>query len=531
MNKSHTKFLVLGAGPAGVQVGYYLEQFGADYLLLEKNELAGSFYQKFPRHGTLISINKVYTGTKDPEANMRFDWNSLLSEPEDKVLKDYTKEYFPPNHSLVSYINDYVKRHNIKVAYNTAIKKISRDQDGLFVVEATDGRIFTAEYLTVATGFSKPYVPNFKGVELCENYVDCSVDPQDYCDKSVLVVGKGNSAFETADNLVPTASRIHMISPNGLKLAWKTHFVGHLRAVNNNFLDTYQLKSQNGLINGEIREVTRTPEGKLKVELAYALSNQEVRSYEYDSIILCTGFQLDSTIFDESCQPGLCISDRFPDLRSNWESVNIDNLYFAGTITQSKDYKKGTSGFIHGFRYNCRTLAHMLLETDSGKAWPQAILPHNPEEVTNFLIDRVNNTSALWQQFGFMGDVIVPDPTTGKVTYYYELPVEYIHDTFGKELEDYFVVSLEFGKQLFEEADDIFSMERIRADDVENANRSAFLHPVFRRYSKGEMVSERHLNENLDSEWNWPDVHYGVLRDYLETSFQNQSLKPQLQGS
>ena len=39
----------------------------------------------------------------------------------------------------------------------------------------------------------------------------------------------------------------------------------------------------------------------------------------------------------------------------------MPGLYFAGTITQVRDFKKSTSGFIHGFRYGVRAL-HRILE-------------------------------------------------------------------------------------------------------------------------------------------------------------------------
>ena len=45
---------------------------------------------------------------------------------------------------------------------------------------------------------------------------------------------------------------MHVAGPSPLRLAWKTHYVGHLRAVNNNFLDTYQLKSQNAVLDGSM---------------------------------------------------------------------------------------------------------------------------------------------------------------------------------------------------------------------------------------------------------------------------------------
>jgi len=42
-----------------------------------------------------------------------------------------------------------------------------------------------------------------------------------------------------------------------LRMAWRSHYVGHLRAVNNNLLDTYQLKSQNALLDGTVERIER----------------------------------------------------------------------------------------------------------------------------------------------------------------------------------------------------------------------------------------------------------------------------------
>jgi thioredoxin reductase len=84
-----------------------------------------------------------------------------------------------------------------------------------------------------------------------------SASPNDFVDQRVLIIGKGNSAFETADSLMEKAAVIHVAGPRSIQFAWRSHFVGHLRAVNNNLLDTYQLKSQNALLDGNIEHIER----------------------------------------------------------------------------------------------------------------------------------------------------------------------------------------------------------------------------------------------------------------------------------
>jgi protoporphyrinogen oxidase len=43
-------YVVIGAGPAGLQLGYFLQQAGRDYVVLEAGPAAGTFYNTFPRH-------------------------------------------------------------------------------------------------------------------------------------------------------------------------------------------------------------------------------------------------------------------------------------------------------------------------------------------------------------------------------------------------------------------------------------------------------------------------------------------------
>ena len=66
----HHDYLIIGAGPAGLQLGYFLDCQQRDYLILERSDNPGSFFRKFPRHRQLISINKIHTGVEDPEVNL-----------------------------------------------------------------------------------------------------------------------------------------------------------------------------------------------------------------------------------------------------------------------------------------------------------------------------------------------------------------------------------------------------------------------------------------------------------------------------
>jgi thioredoxin reductase len=505
--EQHHDYLILGAGPAGLQLGYYLQQAGRDYLILEAGDSAGTFFKRFPRHRTLISSNKVYTGYSDPEVNMRFDWNSLLSDDYSVLFKDFSKQYFPPADAFVEYLQAFARTFELRIRYGARAERVSKD--GRFRIETAAGEVFTCDRLIVATGVGKPYRPPIEGFELAENYTEVSVDPADFVDQKVLIMGKGNSAFETADNLISTAAVIHVASPHPVSFAWKTHFVGHLRAVNNNFLDTYQLKTQNAVLDATILAISRRDDGRYAVAVHYTHASEEREELIYDRVIACTGFRFDDSIFDDSARPALTINDRFPDQTSAWESVNVKDLYFAGTITQMRDFKKTTSGFIHGLRYNVRALYRILESRYHDVAWPSRAIAADPAGLADAVLARINRASVLWQQFGFLGDLVVVGDDGRSARYYEELPVAFMHDSdFGRNA-DYYVLTLEFGKI----EGDPFSIKREPVP--EKADRSIFLHPVIRHFSGDRLLSEHHVLENLYGEWKDEHLHIVPLHAYF----------------
>jgi len=499
-------YLIVGAGPAGIQMAYELQQAGRDYVVLEAGETPGTFFRQFPRHRTMISINKVHTGYADPEINLRWDWNSLLSERTDLLLGAYSKRYFPDADTYVRYLTDFAAKTALNIRYGVRVEHINK-QGNFFCVEDTEARSYYARRLIVATGIGKAYLPPIPGIELAERYEDVSVDPEDFAGQRVLILGKGNSAFETADNLIATTSLLHLASPNPLTLAWKSRFVGHLRAVNNNLLDTYQLKSQNAILDATVVGIEKRGE-KLAATFCYTHANGEVETFEYDRVIVCTGFRFDASLFDVSCRPALTINNRFPCMTSAWESPDVPDLYFAGAPMQVRDYKKGTSAFIHGFRYNIRALHRILEQRYHQRPWPGHSYKVEPSILAKAVLARVNRSSALWQQHGVLTDLIVIDKSEAR--YYEEVPNDFAADvSFGPSTST-FRITMEFG----EVPGDPFNIERF--PNADQAGRGTFLHPVVRCYQDGERVEEHHVLENLLSDYTDPQSHIRPLVAFFE---------------
>lgn len=504
------EYLVIGAGPAGLQLAYFLEQSGRDYLVVEAGSTPGTFFQTFPRHRELISSNKCYTGSTDPEFNLRMDWNSLLSDDPALRFKYYSARYFPPAEDMVRYLGDFAAAFRLRIKYDTRVIRINRS--GSFHVTDQQSNVYQAQRLIVATGVSKPYIPPIPGVETAELYSAVSVVPNDFVDQRVLIIGKGNSAFETADNLIEAAAVIHVAGPRSIQLAWRTHFVGHLRAVNNNFLDTYQLKSQNALLDGHVERIERDGDSYV-VTVSFARANEVKRNLRYDRVIVCTGFRFDASIFDDECKPELTIRDRFPAQTSGWESTNVPDLYFAGTLMQVRDYRKSTGGFIHGFRYCVRALNRMLEKKYGGRQWPSCALPREPQALMEAVVARVNRTSALWQQFAFMCDLIVLN-ADGTASYFEELPVDYVHDSDFGTTDSYFTMTLEYGPDHDKVDPFDISVGRIAQDDPTHSHDARYLHPVVRLFRRNELVAEHHVAENLENDWTGP-AHRDPLSEFF----------------
>ncbi|GAB7038986.1 MULTISPECIES: NAD(P)-binding domain-containing protein [Catenuloplanes] len=504
-------YLIIGAGPAGLQLAALLDRDGRDFAVLEAGPAPGTFFTTYPRHRQLISINKVYTGHPDPERNLRMDWNSLLTDDPALRFGNYSRRYFPAADDLLRYLADFAAPLAHRIRYDTEVVRVSR-ADGVFVVEDAAGTVHRSRALVVATGVPKLHVPPIPGAELAERYDTVSVDPADFTNQRVLIIGKGNSAFETADALLETTAVTHVAGPHAVRFAWQTHYVGHLRAVNNNFLDTYQLKSGNAVLDGTVERIEARPDGGFRVEFRYARTREAVRVLHYDRVVLCTGFRFDASIFDASARPALVIDDRFPEQTPAFESVNVPGLFFAGTLTQQRDFKKSTSGFIHGFRYAVRALHRILAHRYERAPWPATALSR--DAISDAIIARVNRSSGLWQQFAVLGDVITV--TDAGAAYHEEVPVAYHRDGGLGTPAHAFVVTLEYGPD--HDTVDPFdiTVPRIAENDPLAAHDASYLHPVVRHYRDGAPAGEHHLAENLENEWDLPAVHRMPLEVFVK---------------
>ncbi len=509
-------YIIVGAGPAGLQMAFFLQKAGLDYVILESASKAGFFYKTFPKQRTLISINKKYNYFPEKTFNLRHDWNSLLSDNEQLSFTSYSEDLFPSADDLYQYLNDFAEFNELNIKYNTEITLIDKENNGTFILKCKDGTQFQTETLLMATGARRQNMPSeIEGIEHTISYEDVSAHKEPYINKRIAILGGGNSAFETANHLADVAANVHVFIRSPLKMAYETHFVGNLRAKYTNMFDMYQLKSLHAILKPRIKKITKLENGNLQTQHEYDFADSKVpgtlnltREYEY--IINCTGFQYtNSSLFADHIKPKEFMEGKFFDLTETWESTNVKNLYFIGTLMQAID-RKASSGFIHGFRYNIRTLSNLLMEKNENKAYPSKTIALNPfNEFLKQLYERFSIGDAIFQLYGFLGDLLVLNDTKSKLEWFEDLPIGVIKNKIqtGKHSLQ---LTLEFG---FHHYPGKSSMEFMGPSDPHATDKSAFLHPVIRHFYQGQ-VDEFHFGDSLLGRWDMPHAEGGAIGSY-----------------
>jgi len=415
-------------------------------------------------------------------------------------------------------------------------------------------------------------VPKVDG--LIENsvwYGDQPVDPEFYANKSVLVLGSGNAAFETAKSMQDEAAYVHMQSRSPPKLSWETHYVGNVRSSNVGILDNYLLKSQDILRVGPPAElaqdqykVVRREDGKVCMddkhrdhidqlvadtraqgeEAMETLNHQRhdpehslsftdrVESAErhcYDIIIRCMGFRYDSSIFSKSL--ALAHKGKLPDTTGEYESTSHPGVHFLGAASQSQDFKWSSGGFIHGFRYNVRALHTMLEAKYHTEAWPSATV-RGVAGITAALSRRFNSASCMYQNFDYMMDIVTlespEDSCTGDGSdtlestagrYFEGIPRGYMPALLEKEApgQHFLMLTMEYDPAFKGHAKTVQNINVFHNYDPASASDSQFLHPkVYLLNAKKEILAVHHVLEDVYTSFKDRILHTRPLHDFLD---------------
>ncbi len=178
--------IVIGAGQAGLSVGYYLAKRGARFVILDRHARVGDSWRN--RWDSL----RLFTAA-------RFD--GLVGMPFPAPPR-----YFPTKDEMGDYLESYAKRFALPVRNGMHVERLSRE-GGRYVVEA-GGRSFEAPQVVVAmASYQKPRIPAFArelDAGIAQLHSSEYRKPAQLREGGVLVVGAGNSGAEIAAETVRT---------------------------------------------------------------------------------------------------------------------------------------------------------------------------------------------------------------------------------------------------------------------------------------------------------------------------------------
>ncbi len=497
-------YIIVGAGPGGIQMGYFMEQAGRDYLMLEGGHQCAMFFSHKPRHRRLNSFNKRFNWFSEPEFNLRFDWNSMLTHDYSFLFREYSEELYPLADAMVKYLNDFAHHFELKIQYDTRVTHIARDPETkLFILNDRNGNEYRCRALIMATGPVKPVIPDVEGSEYIEGYENHDTNLKRFEGKRVVILGHGNSAFETANHLANAAAVITILTRNKwLKHAWQTHYVGDVRAAGNAILDMSQLKLLHSVQGITPTKITKQEDGSLRMYYTEEFPHWTTPGIAtgwvpVDYIIRCTGWKyLDDELFAPDILPAPSeASGKYPWLSSMWEST-VPDLYYAGAAMEGRN-RRSPIGFIHGYRYTVRALYRLLEERYEGIPTPKEEFPlktgDDLKHLAEHLIKRLSTTSGLYECYGVMCDALAIDPESGNAELWYELPADYILESPYFANKKVMIFTLEYGFNNFPGSNpDSF----VRRNDPERPGCVAYLHPVFRYYENGVFVKGRNTRSS-----------------------------------
>jgi hypothetical protein len=406
----------------------------------------------------------------------------------------------------------------MKINYEHTVDKIRRVEGGyiLSITEPKGKWIYRCERLIVATGLGKPNVKfiteNTK--RRIKHYAEYERDffakPEnlkEFENKSLAIIGNGNSAYELGNALTPVCSSINIIGKRYKPMAMSTHYAGDMRSIYAPYLDTFSLKSLNAVdcmgpmtINQESKDAQYTISyncGQCPVDHNYLTDSFK----GFDHVIFCTGWAFDTSIFDLDLE--LTPDNKYPAITPRYESVNNPNLFFIGSLMHSLDYKKSSGGFIHGFRYLIEYFFHIHYD---GKLKISKFHKDKLNTLVSHILYRINYSSALYQMYGQVIDAFIINTKQKEITYIENVTYPFLISDVPNENLLYFTIAIEYSKEP-PETDTTKVFGKISGIGTESKSRN--IHPVLRvhkdmfNYTRG-LVDEIHFDEDLFA--NYTDV-------------------------
>jgi putative flavoprotein involved in K+ transport len=220
--------LVIGAGQAGLAIGYHLQKSNHNFLLVDGNDCIGDSWRK--RYDSLFL----------------FTPRSLSALPGLELTGD--QQGYASRDEFAGYLERYASYIDLPIRMNTRIERLEK-VDRHFIATTSDGRVIEAYIVILANGsFQKPIVPDFSkklGTTIQQFSTNNYKNPSQVQNGTVVVVGDGATGRDIAAELAVShtvylaTGKPRRLMPErimGVSMWWWLYKLGLLTAPTNSFV-------------------------------------------------------------------------------------------------------------------------------------------------------------------------------------------------------------------------------------------------------------------------------------------------------
>lgn len=175
-NKTDVELLIVGAGPAGISASLAATKLKKKYLTIDQNSIGGTVYN-FPRQ-KIVMIKPI-----------KLPLEGIMKFSKDVISKE----------SLLSAWKEIIKKYKLNIKEKTKFEGITGENDNFQVT--VNGQIITTKKVILALGVrGSPRKLGLVNEDLPKVSYNL-IDPEQYQQRNIVIVGGGNSAIESAQYL------------------------------------------------------------------------------------------------------------------------------------------------------------------------------------------------------------------------------------------------------------------------------------------------------------------------------------------
>ncbi|CAN5495766.1 NAD(P)/FAD-dependent oxidoreductase [soil metagenome] len=170
--------VVIGAGQAGLTIGYYLTNYGIPFVILDANERIGDSWRK-----RWDSLRLFTPAILNGLAGMPFPAPSY---------------YFPTRDEMADYLESYAARFGLPVRNGVKVDLLTKEGDN-YIVGAGNQKFKAKNVVVAMSNHQHPRIPPFAkelDQEIMQLHSSEYRNPSQLKEGDVLVVGAGNSGAE-----------------------------------------------------------------------------------------------------------------------------------------------------------------------------------------------------------------------------------------------------------------------------------------------------------------------------------------------